>query len=82
MKICIILPKGLPVPAVLGGAIESLMTDIANINELEKKLDITIVSTLNNDAYELSKKFKHTKFIYIDINSFKFKLKVICLVSI
>ena len=63
MKVCIILPKGLPVPATKGGAIETLMHDIASCNEVYNKLDITIVSTYEVKAYEESKKFKNTKFI-------------------
>lgn len=64
-KICIIIPKGLPVPNVLGGAIETLMTYIIESNEKYHKLDITCVSIYNDNAYELSKKYKFTKFIYV-----------------
>ena len=77
MKVCIILPKGLPVPSVLGGAIETLMTDIIDKNELYKKLDITIASTYNEKALEVSNKYKNTNFIYININSFKYKIKAL-----
>ena len=76
-KICLILPKGLPVPAVKGGAIESLMTDIINENEKKKKLDITVVSILDEKAKKESKKYKHTKFIYINTSDFKYKLKAL-----
>ena len=77
MKVCIILPKGLPVPATKGGAIETLMNDIALSNEIYDKLDITIVSTYEVKAYEESKKFKNTKFIYIDTSKLSFKIKAI-----
>ena len=63
MKVCIILPKGFPIPATKGGAIETLMNDIASCNEAHNKLDITIVSTYEAKALEESKKFKNTKFI-------------------
>ena len=77
MKVCIILPKGLPVPATKGGAIETLMNDIALCNEVHNKLDITIVSTYENKAFEESKKFKNTKFIYIDTSKFSYKVKAL-----
>lgn len=77
MKVCIILPKGLPVPATKGGAIETLMHDIASCNEVYNKLDITIVSTYEVKAYEESKKFKNTKFIYINTSTLLYKLKAL-----
>ena len=77
MKVCIILPKGLPVPATKGGAIETLMHDIALCNEKYNKLDITIVSTYEVKAYEESKKFKNTKFIYIDTSKLSYKVKAL-----
>jgi hypothetical protein len=36
LRVCLILPKGLPVPNTRGGAIESLVTDLINQNEIEK----------------------------------------------
>jgi len=77
MKVCIILPKGLPVPATLGGAIESLMTDIADNNEKYKKLNLTIVSTYDEKAYTLSQGYKYSKFIYIDSHTSEYKSKAI-----
>ena len=68
MKICIIVPKGLPVPSVKGGAIETLVNNIIDINEKEKKLDITVVSIYDKVALEYSKKYKHSNFIYIRKN--------------
>lgn len=77
MKVCIILPKGFPVPATKGGAIETLMHDIALCNEKYNKLDITIVSTYEAKALEESKKFKNTKFIYINTSKLSFKIKAL-----
>ena len=47
LKVCIILPKGLPVPNVKGGAIETLVTDIINQNEVERKMNISESSILS-----------------------------------
>jgi len=76
MKICIILPKGLPVPCTKGGAIESLINDIIDQNETQKKLDITVVSLYEKKAERESKKYKNTKFIYVK-NDFEYKLLAI-----
>jgi len=76
LKVCIILPKGLPVPNVKGGAIETLVTDIINKNEIEKKLDITVFSIFDEKALLESKKYTLTHFKYIK-NNFKYKLKAL-----
>ena len=49
-KICIISAGALPVPAVLGGAIETIINNIIDENEKDKKLEITIVSKYNKQA--------------------------------
>lgn len=77
MKVCIILPKGLPVPATKGGAIETLIHDIVICNEKYNKLDITVVSTYEASSYEESKEFKNTKFIYIDTSKLSYKVKAL-----
>ena len=64
-KICLITPNLLPVPNVLGGAIETLVTNILKEQTVENEIDITIVSIYNKLAYQESKKYKNTKFIYI-----------------
>lgn len=68
-KICIISAGLLPVPAVLGGAIETIIDNIISENEKYKLLDLTVVSMDNKNSKELSKKFKNTKFIYINKKS-------------
>lgn len=67
-NVCIIIPRGLPVPAVKGGAIETLMGMLADENEEKEKLKLTIISTYDENAKELSVKYKNTKFIYIRKN--------------
>lgn len=64
-KVCFILPNSLPVPAVMGGAIETLIEDIINENEQKKLIDITCVSIDDELAREKSKKYKNCKFIFI-----------------
>ena len=49
-RICLIAPGLLPVPATQGGAIETLMTSIVNQNELYKELDLTVVTTFDDES--------------------------------
>lgn len=64
-RICLITPNLLPVPNVLGGAIETIVTNIVKEQEKEKKIVLTVVSIYNKDAKLESKKYLHTNFIYI-----------------
>lgn len=64
-KICLIIPNLLPVPNVLGGAIETIVTNIIEEQEKNKLLDLTVVSIYNKLAYQESRKYLNTEFIYI-----------------
>ena len=64
MKIAIICAQGLPVPAVKGGAIETLVEIICKENEIYRELDIDVYSIYDDDAIESSKSYKNSKFIY------------------
>ncbi len=63
-KICIILPEEFPVPATKGGAVETLVNSIIDENEKENKIEITCVARYEKKAYEESKKYKNTKFVF------------------
>ncbi len=71
MKICLITPQFFPVPAVKGGAVEQLITMLVEENEIEHKMDITCVSVWDEKAEAISKKMKHTEFIYIPLREEK-----------
>lgn len=66
MKTLMICPGGLPVPAVRGGAVEILLTNILKINEI-KCNDLTLLQPKNEFNGTL---FKQTKFEYIHIPKF------------
>ena len=66
MNIILIMPNVFPVPAVKGGATETLMTNLLEENEKSGKVNFTCISVYDENAYELSKNFKYTKFIYIE----------------
>ena len=54
-----------PFPATQGGAIETLMTSIVNQNELYKELDLTVVTTFDDESKRLAKSLHYTKFVLI-----------------
>ena len=64
-KVCLILPNCLPVPAVKGGAVETLVENLIKENEKEKKLDITCVCLEDKEAKKRATKYQYTKFIFI-----------------
>lgn len=66
-KITIITSGYFPVPAAMGGAVESLDENIMKQNELNNKLDLTIFSCFNNDAKIKAEKYKNTKVEFIKI---------------
>lgn len=65
MKIAFILPGKLPVPAVQGGAIESLLNNLLDTNERFGFLETIVFSEYHKDAKRLSQNFIHTKFFFI-----------------
>lgn len=62
MKIAIICPSLLPVPATLGGAIETLINNLLSENERIGNLDITVFSIYNNDSFNHSQEYRKAKF--------------------
>lgn len=76
-KIAIILPADLPVPSVLGGAIESLVDNFIKENEKSGYFNIVVFSYFNKLAYIESQGYKKTKFIWLKQNIFIKLLKFI-----
>lgn len=75
MKIAIICSSGLPVPAVKGGAIETLVEIICKENEAYKKLDIDVYSIFDEEAIVESKKYEKSNFIYLCKNKNYMKIR-------
>lgn len=65
MKIAIISSCSLPVPAVNGGAVESLIESIVKQNELQNKYNIDVYAIYSKQAEENSSLYPHTKFVYL-----------------
>lgn len=66
-KIAVITSGFLPVPATKGGAVENLIVNILNENELNKNLKITIFSVFDKSAAEDSKKYCMSNFVFFKI---------------
>ncbi|UKK54775.1 glycosyltransferase family 4 protein [Prevotella sp. E2-28] len=64
-KIAIIGPESYPIPAVRGGAIESGVTRTLNINEEEKRLDLTVFTISDPLLEEAIKNYKNCRIIQI-----------------
>ncbi len=66
IKIMLIPPETLPIPAVGGGAIETLITNLIEINETEKKCELVVIS--KDDAEARKTTYQHTKIFYYNDN--------------
>lgn len=64
-RICLIAPKLLPIPSVLGGAIEQLITTLIEQNEIEKKAEFLVYSIENEEAAKKAAAYQNTKIIYV-----------------
>ncbi len=63
-KICIIIPYQYPIPAVKGGAVESLVQVLIEENEKKKKFNFIVMTTYDEKAELMSKDYKYSEFIY------------------
>lgn len=65
-KICIITQCNLPVPAINGGAVETLVEYLINENEKNYKFDFWVITIFSDEAKRKALTYKHTKFVYIN----------------
>lgn len=65
MKVLIVSPCDLPVPAVKGGAVSVLIQYIIEENEEKKYMDLTVISSYDPEAEKQAKQYLHTKLIYL-----------------
>ena len=66
-NVLIITPGGLPVPAVKGGAVQNLIEHIISQNDRYNKINLTIISPMDEKAKEVANKYKNTEFCWIKI---------------
>ena len=64
-KIALVVPEGLPVPAVKGGAIEELVTILIEENEIKHQAEFYVFSVENEISIERAKNYRYTHMIYL-----------------
>ena len=64
MKIAIATFADLPSPPVKGGAVETLIDIICQINEKKKKIDIDLFSIADKNAEIKAAEYHQTEFVY------------------
>ena len=64
-RVLLVPPPDLPVPAVQGGAVETLLTHLIRENEREGQLDLLCTSVPDEAARRAAEGLKHTKMLYI-----------------
>jgi glycosyltransferase involved in cell wall biosynthesis len=76
MKIAVLTSGILPVPAVLGGAVENLIDFYLEYNKIHQLHDITVYSVSHpNIKSHLTKESINNHYYYIDVNSLWAKIK-------
>ncbi|MCD7790728.1 MAG: glycosyltransferase family 4 protein [Bacteroides thetaiotaomicron] len=65
MKVLIISPCGLPIPAVKGGAVLTLIESLIIQNEKSNDIEFSIIGSYDADAVEKAKKYKKSEFTFI-----------------
>ena len=73
MKVLVITPGVLPVPATKGGAVEKLIEEYINFNEKFNEVNFTVYS-VKSDANE-NLNYKNTEFRYIDDDKLIYKVE-------
>ena len=74
-KIAVILPALLPVPSVLGGAVESIINNMIDENERTPHFQFSVYSEWNKEAEEKSKQYRYTEFFFFKTNSYMERLQ-------
>lgn len=68
MKIALITASERPIPATLGGATQTMMTHLIDVNEERVGHEFIVFSHYEEKAELYSKKYKHSKFYYYKAN--------------
>lgn len=63
-KIGFVLCDSLPLPPVKGGAVETLLQSIVELNEKSPKVDFVLYSNYDEYAEELSHRYLHAEYLY------------------
>lgn len=63
-RVALLLPPGLPVPAIRGGAVETLAQHLIAHNQKDKQLELAIVCQWDADAAAIAARWPQTLFYY------------------
>ena len=64
-RVLLVPPPDLPVPAVQGGAVETLLTHLIRENEKQGQLDLLCASVTDDAARRAAEGWQHTKMLYV-----------------
>ena len=79
MRILFVMSGNGSMPSVInGGAVATLIEQLINKNETEKRYKIDVVSTFEENSFEEGKKYKETKYIYVHRNKNIVKILSLC----
>lgn len=68
MRTAIITSGFLPVPATSGGAVEAIVDNFIEKNEMYKKTEFNVFSIYDEKSEQVSRKYSQTKFNFIRVN--------------
>ena len=71
-KICVIMGGVMPVPAVCGGAIETLVTTIAKKYSRKDGFQLTICSVYHPEAVKIAKQYPDVRFFWTHTRKMKY----------
>ena len=74
LKICVIMGGVMPVPAVCGGAIETLVTSIVKKYSRADGLDLTVCSVFHPEAVKVAKQYPEVRFFWTHTRNIKYLL--------
>ncbi len=74
IRVCLVSPGLLPVPATQGGAIETLMTTLMRQNERFHRMDLTVVSPDEPKARKLAEEYRSTRVVFLQSLGLPYKV--------
>ncbi|EIP97607.1 glycosyltransferase [Opitutaceae bacterium TAV1] len=75
MRIAIVSPGYLPVPAVSGGAVENLIQILLDQNEIDPVFQFTVYSIDSSAAKAKSTAYRHSRFYFIRTSSLSYQFR-------
>lgn len=74
LKVFVISPEFLPIPAIKGGAVETLLTYLIEENEKKKEIELTVVSPREGIEKAEKQEYNTTRIIYMKSRGFLHKI--------